>query len=88
MNSTAAVVGRDRELGALADFFGSDERLPAVLLLEGDAGIGKTTLWRAGVELAVGRFRVLTSSPGGAETQLSYAAVGDLLDGVGADEAL
>jgi hypothetical protein len=27
--STAAVVGRDRELGALADFFGSDERLPA-----------------------------------------------------------
>jgi DNA-binding NarL/FixJ family response regulator len=86
--STAAVVGRDQELAALADFFGSGERLPGVLLLEGEAGIGKTTLWRAGVELAGDRFRVLTSSPSGAETQLSYAAAGDLLDGVGPEEAV
>jgi DNA-binding NarL/FixJ family response regulator len=86
--STVPVVGRDRELAALADFLGSAPRLPAVLLLEGEAGIGKTTLWRAGVELAGDRFRVLTSSPSGAETQLSFAAVGDLLDGVGSEEAL
>jgi hypothetical protein len=31
--STAAAVGRDRELAALADFLASDGRLPAVLLL-------------------------------------------------------
>ena len=52
-------MGRDRELDALADFVGCAGPLPAVLLFEGEAGIGKTTLWRAGVELAGDRFRVL-----------------------------
>ena len=63
MISTAVVVGRDRELAALADLLGSDERLPAVLLLEGEAGIGKTTLWRAAVEEARARgYGLLTSA--------------------------
>jgi DNA-binding CsgD family transcriptional regulator len=59
-----------------------------VLVLEGEAGIGKSTLWLAGVEQAhEGGLRVLTSRPAEAEQGLAHAALGDLLEGV-ADEVL
>ena len=45
------VVGRESELDRLGGFF-DDEGGPLALWLEGAAGIGKTTLWRAGIELA------------------------------------
>src|SRR5437762_1959173 len=47
-----AVVGRDRELGKIARFLDLADGAPRVLLVEGEAGIGKTTLWRAGVDAA------------------------------------
>src|SRR5918911_3131648 len=50
--STSTVIGRDVELAALREFLSSDSDLPAALVLDGEAGIGKTTLWHAGVELA------------------------------------
>jgi ATP-dependent Clp protease ATP-binding subunit ClpA len=40
------LVGRNEELGDVTAFL--DARLPAVLVIEGEAGIGKTALWRAG----------------------------------------
>src|SRR5262249_11127575 len=50
------------------------------LWLEGGAGIGKTTLWRAGIELARERdFHILACHPTAAETGFSFAALGDLL---------
>src|SRR5437764_14656083 len=72
-----AVVGRDAELAAVRD-------LPAgALVLSGGAGIGKTTLWEAGLELARERgVRVLAVRPSGAETGLAFAALIDLCDGV------
>jgi hypothetical protein len=52
------------------------------LLLEGEGGIGKSTLWRAGVAAArESRFCVLTARPAPAEAALSYAGLADLLDG-------
>src|SRR4051794_9916847 len=61
---------------------------PVALLLEGEAGIGKTTLWSQGlVSSAARRQRVLRCRPGERETQLAYAALGDLLSDV-SDEAL
>jgi DNA-binding NarL/FixJ family response regulator len=49
-------------------------------VLEGDAGIGKTTLWRAGLDDAQRRgLRVLASSPSSSETPLSFIALADLL---------
>jgi DNA-binding CsgD family transcriptional regulator len=73
------VVGRDDELAALADFV-TGPPPPRILLLEGEAGIGKTTLWRQGVDLGERRgLRALTSSPAESEIQLSFAAAGDLL---------
>ena len=48
-----------------------------------EAGIGKTTLWLAGVTEARERgFRVLSARAGQAETVLTYAALADLLGGV------
>ena len=50
-------------------------------MLEGEAGMGKTTLWRAGVESARGQgLTVLQAQPVESETTLSFAGIGDLLD--------
>ncbi len=80
------IVGREEELAALGEFLDSSGR-SATLVLTGEPGIGKTTLWEAGVELA-GRsgLRVLSARGSGAETRLSSAALIDLLDSVGREE--
>jgi DNA-binding CsgD family transcriptional regulator len=53
------------------------------LLIEGEPGIGKTTLWLAAVELARDKgFRVLSARAAAAESVLAYTALADLLDGV------
>jgi AAA ATPase domain len=83
MESGTDVVGREDEVAALVDFLDARARLPGVLLLEGEAGVGKTTLWRHGVELAAERgYRVLSCSGSSSETQLSFVALGDLLGDV------
>jgi DNA-binding NarL/FixJ family response regulator len=76
-----ALVGRDDELGhtrrALID--GS-------VVVVGDAGIGKTALWRAVVEeLRQAGADTFVATPTEAEQQFSYAVLGDLLEG-SADE--
>lgn len=55
---------------------------PRALLIEGDAGIGKTTVWREGVRRAreLG-YLILSCAPSGAEVRLSFSALGDLLAG-------
>ncbi len=79
-----AVVGRTAELSAIGNMLDVASREPAALVLEGDAGIGKTTLLRAGVEIARERlFWVLWSSPAAAEVRLAYAGLTDLLSTVG-----
>jgi len=56
---------------------------PAVLAIEGEAGAGKSTLWRAGVEAAADAgHRVLRSEPAEADGNLSFAGLSDLLTGV------
>jgi DNA-binding CsgD family transcriptional regulator len=72
------ILGREEELTAITHFL-HDTAGPRVLLLEGEAGIGKTTLWREGVRLAADKGRVLTSRPSEAETRLSFTVLGDLL---------
>lgn len=74
------LVGRDEELrlalGSLGD-------LPAAVVLEGDPGIGKTSVWRAALdELEARGARVLSTRPAEAESQLSYAGLADVLDPV------
>jgi DNA-binding CsgD family transcriptional regulator len=84
----ADVVGRDSELRAIREFL---DRLPTgsgVLLLDGEPGIGKTTVWLAGRDAArrLG-YRVLSCRPVQTETPLAFVALTDLLESV-LDEAL
>lgn len=78
-----APVGRDAELEAIEGFLArGDGEHPAALVLEGEAGIGKTTLWRAGLALAGDRsYRVLVARPTSAEAEMPFASLGDLVGG-------
>ncbi|MDT5005002.1 MAG: hypothetical protein QOJ24_2178 [Mycobacterium sp.] len=83
-SSTALIaVVTDQHQLAIADFLTSAAANPSGLVLEGEAGIGKTTLWLTAVEQARERgFRVLSAQPAEAESVQAYAALADLLDGV------
>ena len=75
------LVGREAELAAVEAFLAGE--LPRALVLSGGPGIGKTSLWEAGVAAARERgLRVLSARPSDAEAQHSFATLIDLLDGV------
>src|SRR5438045_1909836 len=70
--------GREAELAAIAAFL--DGGSLRALVLEGEAGIGKTTLWREGLRLAEERdYRVLACAAASAEAHLPFSALADLL---------
>ena len=61
---------------------------PRAIVLEGEAGVGKTALWCRALDVAAERgWRILSSAPAGSEARLAFAALGDLLDLV-VDDAL
>ncbi len=77
---SSTIVGRDAELHEVSRFLDGVVSGPCALVLEGSAGIGKTTLWSAGVQAATERgHRVLTTRAAESEARLSYAALGDIL---------
>ena len=79
------VVGREEELSALSALLERREAAtgPIAIALEGEAGIGKSTLWHAAVEDARRRgLRVLSTRPAESERALAHVGLGDLLDGV------
>jgi DNA-binding CsgD family transcriptional regulator len=77
-SASEAVVGRGAELDAIREFFESRPERPRALLLEGEAGIGKTTLLAAADEEARRRgWQVLGCRPAAAEAQLPFAALTD-----------
>jgi hypothetical protein len=76
----ADVFGRRAELSEIQRFLASPGTTLGALVLEGEAGIGKTTLWRHGVAGARERsWRVLSCAPARSEVSLSFAALADLL---------
>ena len=77
------VVSRNEELASLRAFIGEERRGPAALVLEGEAGMGKSTLWGAGLGYARAQgFCVLASRPAEAARWLAHVGVNDLFDGV------
>jgi len=83
-----SVVGRDAELASIRDFVAGISDGASALVLEGEAGMGKTTLWRVGVEEAASAGAcVLRAEPSESEIALSFSGLGDLLDPV-LDDAL
>src|SRR5262245_17258826 len=83
--SDGEVVGRGAELAVLHAFL--EQGGARALVVTGDPGIGKTTLWEAALGVARERgFRVLSTRASSAEARLSHAALIDLLDGVDTEE--
>jgi DNA-binding CsgD family transcriptional regulator len=75
------IVGRDRELATVDAFLAGVGALPAGLLIEGQAGIGKSTIWESAVSSArASGFRVIECRPAGGEVRLSFSALTDLLE--------
>jgi DNA-binding CsgD family transcriptional regulator len=74
------IVGRETEIAAAERFLDAAHDGPAALIFEGEAGMGKTTVWQHAVDLAERRsYRLMTCRPAESEAKLSYAAVADLL---------
>ncbi|OBI17967.1 MULTISPECIES: LuxR family transcriptional regulator [unclassified Mycobacterium] len=74
---------RAAEAEAVSEFLDTCRAMPACLLVEGEAGIGKTTLWLAATEQAraVG-MRVLTARAAITESVTAYVSLADLFSSV------
>jgi DNA-binding CsgD family transcriptional regulator len=78
---TEELIGRGEELARVRSFLDSISGGPAALVLEGEAGVGKTNLWLTAVSEAESlKYRVLRAQPVEVETTFSFAALSDLLD--------
>lgn len=78
--SSVRLVGRSTELGAVAATLAAARSEPSCLILEGEPGIGKTTVWTMALRIAREQgFQVLSTRPTAAESVLAYASLADLL---------
>lgn len=74
------IVSRGAEEKAMVDFLDAVPDRSCALIVEGDPGIGKTTLWLDAVSRARDRgYRLLTTRAAAAESVLAYAGLADLL---------
>ena len=81
-----SLVGREEELAALVRLLDASDQLPGAAVLPGEAGIGKTTLWLAAIDVADARgYRTMSCRPSEAETQFAFAGLADLLGHAAAD---
>ena len=81
--SAGDVVGREAELAAVEEFLAGTPLAPRALVILGEAGVGKTTLWNHCVTRAAALgYLVLSCRPAESETRLSFGGLGDLLDRV------
>jgi hypothetical protein len=76
-------LGRAAELGEVEGFL-APGAAGRVLVMCGEPGIGKSTVWEAAVGLARSRgFAAWCARPSQAEAQLSFAGLADLMEGAG-----
>jgi DNA-binding CsgD family transcriptional regulator len=74
------LVGREEELQRVELFLEAARHSPRALLIEGEAGAGKTSLWEAALAAASGAgSSTVAARPAETETSFAYAALGDLL---------
>ena len=80
------LIGRDEELDAIVQLLDGRDLLPGTAVLHGQAGIGKTSLWLAGIDAAASRgYRTLSCRTFESETTFSYAGLADLLGALAAE---
>jgi DNA-binding CsgD family transcriptional regulator/tetratricopeptide (TPR) repeat protein len=82
----ADMVTRPAEERAIGEFLDAALSAPSALLIDGEPGIGKTTLWSAARDRAhdLG-FRVLSARAASTEPVSAYTALTELLDGLDPD---
>ena len=77
------VLGRQAELEQLTAMLDAVAAGPRAVVVEGPAGIGKTTVWQAALQAARARsFTVLAARAAQTEATLPFAGLIDLLEGV------
>ncbi len=80
---SARAVSREPQASAIAEFLTSAATAPSALVIEGEPGIGKTTLWSETIRRAeAADFRVMSARPVAAESVLAYASLVDMLGGI------
>lgn len=78
--------GRSTEARVVEDFLTSASTGPSALVIEGDPGIGKTTLWLSALDQARERgFAVLAARASATDSVLAYTSLADLLADAGLD---
>lgn len=80
-------IGRYAEAAEISALLSTTSEAPTALLITGDAGIGKTVVWRHSVQIARRSTRVLVCQPAAAERPLAFSALDDLFAEV-VDEVL
>jgi DNA-binding CsgD family transcriptional regulator len=77
--SPIGTIGREPELESIARFLKAVPVGPSALMMQGEAGIGKTTLWDEAVAAArLASFTVMCCRPARAEAELPYLGLADL----------
>lgn len=80
------ICGREAELDAVEGLIADARSVPAAIVVQGEAGIGKTTLVRAATARAsAAGLRVFAARPSAGELELPFVGLADLLAGVAPD---
>ncbi len=84
--AASAALGRDAELAEVDDFLIRVRAAGGALAIEGEPGLGKTTIWSETLRRArAGGMLVLACRPAAAEAKLSFSGLADMLAVVDAD---
>jgi DNA-binding CsgD family transcriptional regulator len=75
-----AIFGREAELAAVARFLDAPVTGARALLISGEAGIGKTTIWLEALRRSEGNSRLLRARASDRETALGFAVLTDLVE--------
>ena len=74
------MIGREAEVATIDAWLREPSDTVPVMLIEGDAGIGKSVLWTCSIGRARDHgYRVLAASPSEVESGLSFSSLGDLI---------
>jgi DNA-binding CsgD family transcriptional regulator len=87
VGTSGAVYGRESDIATVGAFVDELRTGPTALILEGAAGIGKTTLWRTALhEASTRRYAVLSCRAAESESGLAFVALGDLFGELSGDD--
>jgi hypothetical protein len=82
-----ALIAREGELDTISDLLSREDGTVRALVIGGEPGVGKTSLWEQGTTWGRERHqRVLVARASEAEAGLPFAGLIDLMDGVASEE--